>query len=145
MLLLRKIPSLKITIHVPQAYIINDADHIKTRTNSIYSPKFENKTIFFRTVSSVCVLTPGVGSSALGASQSTEQGHVACVVNYVITLINSTTTRLLLSHQYQTPNRQGSLWVQHYITDDFLFSICKTEFKFLKIKFTSSNTDTTPF
>lgn len=30
----------------------------------------------FHTVSSICVFTPGVGSSELGVSQSTEQGHV---------------------------------------------------------------------
>lgn len=145
MLLLRKIPTLKITFHVPHAYIINDADNIKTLTNSIYIPKIKNKKIFFRTVSSVCVFTPGVGSSALGASQSTEQGHVACVVNnYVITLINSTTTRLLLSNECQKPNRQASLWFQYYRTDDLLYSVCKTEFKLPKCK-QYSNTNTTPF
>lgn len=143
MLLLRKIPTLKITFHVPHAYITNDADNIKTLTNSIYIPKIKNKKIFFRTVSSVCVFTPGVGSSALGASQSTEQGHVACVVNnYVITLINSTTTRLLLSNECQKPNRQASLWFQHYRTDDLLYSLyVKLNLNFRNV----SNTNTTPF
>lgn len=50
-----------------------------TRETKHHIAVLVSKMCIFRTVSTVCVSMPGVGSSALGASQSTEQGHVECV------------------------------------------------------------------
>lgn len=77
MLLLKGITKLKrSTSPVPRTYSLCYVGNVKSkRKPQLYLNNTKNK-YYSRTVSSICVFTPGVGNSALGASQSTEQGHV---------------------------------------------------------------------